>query len=147
MADDRQHFTQELVSAKYLVEMPESVEPEMPQPVRRAQPPSSGLEQAMRWISPLVLFMLLAAGIGLYFKKEDSIRASVNRFGERTSNPIDLVLWFGGSKQTLREGFESTLQEAQRSAQADLERMQAEQPKFKFDSSDFENAWNPQGDR
>src|SRR5262245_39074322 len=146
MADDRQTFTQELVSAKYLVESPEPVEPETLRPVRRAAPPSSGLEQAMRWISPLVLFMLLAAGIGLYFKKEDSIRAGVDRFSERTSNPIDLVLWFGGSKQTFREGFESTLQDAQRSAQADFERMQSEQPKFKFDVGDFENAWNPQGD-
>jgi hypothetical protein len=143
MADDRQLSTQELVSAKYLVDSPESAEPEGVRPARRAQPPSSGLEQAMRWISPLVLFMLLAAGVGLYFKNGDSIRSTLGRFGERTSNPVDFALWLGGSKQTLREGFQNAIGEARWTMEDEMKRLEAEHPKIEFGSINLENAWSP----
>ena len=153
MSHDRQSVTQELVSAKYLVngaecELPESAEPERAVRVRREPPHSSGLEQAMRWISPLVLVLLLTAGIGLYFQKQASINSGLGRFRERTYGPIDFALWLGGSDQTLHERFKNKLDEVQRQSDAEWADMRAKMEKpLEFDSSNLVLPWTAQDDQ
>ena len=144
MSDDRQLVTPELRSAKYsanaprCTESPHSMEPERTGPVRREPPPSSGLEQAMRWISPLVFVMLLGAGIGLYFQKQKSIHSGLGRIRERTAGPVDFALWLGGSDETLHEKFKNKIDEVQRQADAERAEMRAKMEKpLEFDPANF----------
>jgi len=93
MADEHHSFTYELASAKYFTETPATIEPEWI-PVRRVQPRRSGMEQAFSWLNKLVpIALLLAAGTWFCFN-----RANINtsRLRERTSSPIDIVLWLCG---------------------------------------------------
>ena len=62
----------------------------------------SGVEQAFSWLNKLVpIALLIAAGTWFCFN-----RANINtsRLRQRTSSPIDIVLWLCGSKHTFREG-------------------------------------------
>jgi hypothetical protein len=153
MSDGRSIHTQELISAKHLANSPQSTDScendELDQTgqVCRAQPRSSGLEQAMRWISPLVFVMMLAAGIGLYFQKQKSIHSGLSQFRKRSSSPIEFALWLGGSEQTLEERFRNKLDEVQRQSDAEWEKMRAnmEQP-LEFDTSDLVLPWMTQED-
>jgi hypothetical protein len=100
MADDQHSFTRELVSAKYCTETPVSVEPEAG-PVRRAQPQRLGAEQAFSWLNKFVLSVLLVAvGTWFCFNRANLTTA---RLRQRTSSPIDIVLWLCGSKHTFKE--------------------------------------------
>jgi hypothetical protein len=138
MADDQHSFTYELASAKYFTETPAAIEPEST-PVRRVQPRRSGAEQAISWLNKLVpIALLLAAGTWFCFN-----RANLNtgRLRERTSSPIDIVLWLCGSKHTFKE----SIIEVTSKPIPELENMKAASPLGNFDHVDFSNLTNSPG--
>jgi hypothetical protein len=144
MSDNRQLVTLERISSKYsanaprCTESPQSTELECAERVRPEPLPSSGLERAMRWISPLVLVMLLGAGIGLYFQKQQSIHSGLGRIRERTAGPVDFALWLGGSDETLHEKFKNKIDEVKRQADAERAEMKAKMEKpIEFDPANF----------
>lgn len=147
MAEDRQLFTEELVSARYLTDAQANLEPEIECPARRAQPRRSGLEQAYRWISPLVAIMLIAAIGWWYWENQSSIKSGAGRFRQRTSNPVDFVMWLSGSEHT----FEDVLIEAQRQSETQFDNAISpiEIKEFNFNQDDvanrFEHVWTPPG--
>ena len=83
MADERQFGVQELASARYLVDAEESAEPEVEAPVGRAGPQRSGLENAVRWLTPLVIVMLVAAGGGIYWQNRALIASTAGELKNR----------------------------------------------------------------
>ncbi|HEY4233036.1 MAG TPA: hypothetical protein VGM76_06405 [Lacipirellulaceae bacterium] len=140
MADDRQTFTHDLVSAKYFTEVPVSVEPEL-SPPRRIQPRRSRLEQTFSWINKLVLVILLVAAGGWYWFNRVTIASKAGRLRQRTSSPIDFALWLCGSKHTFQEG----ILEATQKPIPGLENMKPAYPLTNFDHVDFGTLYNPAG--
>jgi hypothetical protein len=140
MPDDRQFCTHELSSAKYLANVQEVTEPEIEQPARRARPKQSGLEQFVRWASPVVAISMIAAAGGLYWKNRESIESGAGRFRERTSSPVDFALWLGGSKKTFKEAFTDAITKAQKDSAYQFD---AQKPLFKseFEGVNFDNIW------
>src|SRR5262245_54990917 len=67
MADAREYGTQELFSARYLVESEEDIAPAVGEPSQRVRASRSGLEQAIRCLTMLVPILLIAAAGGLYW--------------------------------------------------------------------------------
>jgi hypothetical protein len=142
MADERQFGTQELYSARYLAEADENVEPEVEQPVRRAQPQRSGMEQTVRWLTSLVPIMLIVAAGGLYWLNRDSISSTAGELNRRRS-VFDLLLWAGGSDETFNSALSNRLEEARRNSAFDFDNKPAFETEF--DDVDFENltnSWN-----
>jgi hypothetical protein len=142
MADARQFATQELVSARYLADVEQDVEPEVEQPSRRVRPRRSGMEQAARWLTALVPIMLIAAAGGLYWLKRESIGSTADELNKRRS-VVDLLLWAGGSKQTFHSALSDRLEKAQRDSAFQFD----EKPAFEteFDDVDWQNfsqSWN-----
>ena len=113
MADERQFGTQELVSARYLVQTDESAQPEVEVPAHRVEPRRSGLENTVRWLQPLVIIMLVAAAGGLYWQNRASIASKAGDLKNRRS-VVDLLLWAGGSKKTFNQALSDKLKQAQR---------------------------------
>jgi hypothetical protein len=140
MADDRQTFTHDLVSAKYITEAPVNVESEVG-PVRRGQPRRSGIEQTFSWINKLVLALLLVAAGGWYWLNQATIASNAGRLRQRTSSPIDFVLWLCGSKHTFQEG----ILEATQKPIPGLEDMKPAYPNTNFDHLDLSTLGNPLG--
>src|SRR5262245_40568721 len=140
MPDERQFCTQELASAKYLASVEENAEPEIEQPVRRARPKQSGLEQFVRWITPVVIISMIGAAGGLYWKNRESIESGAGRFRERTSSPVDFALWLGGSKKTFKEAFSEAITKAQKDSAYQFD---AKKPLFdsNFEPINFDNIW------
>jgi hypothetical protein len=144
MADEREFGSQELVSAKYLAQVEETIEPEIEQPARRTQPNRTGLEQTIRWLSPLVLVMMVAAGGGLYWHNRASLASSATNFKKHSTCGVDWLLWAAGSKKTFNEGLSDSIKRAQRESAFQFDETK---PAFKteFDHVDFQNlseAWN-----
>lgn len=143
MADERQFATQELISARYLANTDENIEPEVDEPARRVQPQRSGLEQTVRWLTPLVPVMLIAAAGGMYWLKRDSIAGRAGELKGRRSG-IDLLLWASGSDKTFNEALSDRLEQARRDSAYQFDEMK---PAFKTDLDDiylqdFSPAWN-----
>jgi hypothetical protein len=143
MADERQFGLQELASAKYLVQTEEIAEPEIEAPARRVRPRQSGLENTIRWLTPLVIIMLVAAGGGLYWQNRASIASKAGDLKNRRC-VVDLLLWAGGSKKTFNQILGDRLKRAQRDSAFPID---GTKPAFKseFDHIDFQNlpqAWN-----
>jgi hypothetical protein len=142
MADERQFGVQELASARYLVQAEEIAEPEVEAPVGRVRPRRSGLENTMHWLTPLVIFMLVAAGGGIYWQNRASIASTAGELKNRRS-AVDLLLWASGSKKTFQQGLSDTLKRAQRDSAFPID----QKPAFKteFENVDFQNlsqSWN-----
>jgi hypothetical protein len=142
MADERSFGVQELASARYLVQTEECAEAEVDVPARRVQPQRSGLENAVRWLTPLVIVMLVVAGGGIYWQHRASIASTAGELKNRRS-AIDLLLWASGSKKTFQQGLTDTLKRAQRDSAFPTD----QKPAFKteFDNVDFSNlsqSWN-----
>jgi hypothetical protein len=143
MVDERQFRTQELTSAKYLVQAEESAEPEVEAPARRVQPRRSGLENAVRWLTPLVVIMLVAAAGGLYWQNRASIASTAGELKKRRC-VVDLLLWASGSKKTFNQALSDKIKSAQRDSAFQFDQTK---PAFKteFDNVDFQNlseSWN-----
>lgn len=143
MADDCHLFTQELSSAKYLVDadVEEPMEPVFAEPA--APPRRSGLEQTIRWLTPLVVVMLVTAAGGLYWQNRASIASTAGELKQRRC-AFDLLLWASGSKKTFNQGISDSLRRAQRDSAFQFD---DSKPAFKseFDGVDFSNlseAWN-----
>ncbi len=141
MADERSFGVQELASTKYLVQAEESAEPELEAPADRARPRRSGLENAVRWLTPLVIVMLVVAAGGMYWQNRASIASKAGELKGRRCL-FDLVLWAGGSKKTFSQGLQDTLKRAQRESV-----FPDQKPAFKteFENVDFSNlsnSWN-----
>jgi hypothetical protein len=143
MPDDRELFTQELDSARYLVNSEETIEPEVELPARRVKPRQSGAEQTMRLLSVVVFVFMLAAAGGLYWQNRESIASGAKNFKKHSTCGVDLLLWAGGSKKTFSEGLGDRLKQAQRDSAYQLDHM--ESPfKSDFDHLDFQSmsdAW------
>ena len=143
MAADRHLFTQELSSAKYLVgaEVEEPAEPVIDELTAHSH--RSGLEQTIRWLTPLVVIMLVTAAGGLYWQNRASIASTVGELKQRRC-AFDLLLWASGSKKTFNQGISDSLKRAQRDS---VFQFDDSKPAFKseFDGVDFSNlseAWN-----
>src|SRR5262245_48323131 len=113
MADAREFGTQELVSARYLVETQEDIAPAVNEPSHRARASRSGLEQAIRCLTTLVPIILIAAAGGLYWLNRDAISSKAGELKGRRS-VVDLVLWASGSKQTFNGALSDRLERARR---------------------------------
>jgi hypothetical protein len=142
MADERQFGTQELISAKYLAAAESEAEQEVEQPVRRAKPRRSKLEQTVRWLTPLVLLMMTSAVGGLYWLNRASIASTAREFNKRRCG-IDLLFWASGSKETFNSALSKRIEKAHRDSAFKFD----EKPAFKteFDNVDLGNlsqAWN-----
>lgn len=143
MGDERSFGVQELASARYLVDVEEGAEAEVDVPVGRVRPRRSGLENVMRWLTPLVIVMLVVAGGGIYWQNRAAIASKAGDLKNRRS-AVDLVLWASGSKKTFGQGLQDTLKRAQRDSAFPTDQMK---PAFKteFDNVDFSNlsqSWN-----
>jgi hypothetical protein len=143
MGDERSFGVQELASARYLVEAEESAEAEVEVPAGRVRPRRSGLENVVRWLTPVVIVMLVTAGGGLYWFNCASIASTAVEFKNRRSG-VDMLLWASGSKKTFNQGLGDTLKRAQRDSAFPNDQMK---PAFKteFDNVDFSNlsqSWN-----
>jgi hypothetical protein len=143
MADERQFGVQELASARYLVQSEECIERDVELPAGRVRPQRSGLENAVRWLTPLVLVMLVATAGGIYWQNRASISSTAGELKNRRS-AVDLLLWASGSKKTFSQGVSDTLKRAQRDSAFPSDQMK---PAFKteFDNVDFSNlsqSWN-----
>jgi hypothetical protein len=142
MADERQFGVQELASAKYLVQTKEIAEPEVEAPVGRVRPPRSGLENTIRWLTPLVILMLVAAGGGLYWQNRASIAAKAGDLKNRRC-VVDLLLWAGGSKKTFNQALGDKLKQAQRDSAFQFDAKPAFKSEFEnVDFSNLSNSWN-----
>ena len=143
MADERQFGTQELVSAKYLIQTEESDQPEDELPARRVAPRRSGLESTVRWLTPLVILMMVAAAGGLYWQNRTAIASKARDLKGRRSI-VDVLLWAGGSKKTFNQVLRDRLDKAQRDSAYQFDHAK---PAFKseFENVDFSNlsnSWN-----
>jgi hypothetical protein len=141
MADERRFGTQELVSARYLANVEQNIEPEAEQPTRPTR--RSGLEQTVRWLTPLVPVLLIAAAGGLYWLNRASIASTAGELNSRRS-AIDLLLWAGGSKQTFHGALSDRLERAQRDAAYQFDEMKpAYDTEFEdVDWQNFSQSWN-----
>ena len=142
MADERQFGMQELTSAKYLVQTEESAEPGVETPAGRVLPRRSGLENAVRWLTPLVILMLVAAGGGMYWQNRASIAAKAGDLKNRRC-VVDLLLWAGGSKKTFNQALGDKLKQAQRDSAFQFDSKPAFKSEFEnVDFSNLSNSWN-----
>jgi hypothetical protein len=142
MADEREFGTQELVSAKYLANIEATIDSEVDEADCPVQPRRSGLEQTVRWLTPLVVVMLVSAAGGTYWLNRASIASKAGDLKNRHC-AVDLVLWAFGSKQTFNSALSEKLKQAQRDPAYQIEM----KPAFKtqFDGADFHNlseSWN-----
>jgi len=139
MGDERSFGVQELASARYLVQTEECAEPDARVPAGRVRPQRSGLENAVRWLTPLVIVMLVAAGGGIYWQNRASIASKAGDLKNRRCL-FDLVLWAGGSKKTFNQALSDKLKQAQRDSAFQFDA----KPAFKseFDNVDFSNVTN-----
>ena len=97
------------------------------------------MEQAFSWLNKLVpIVLLIAAGTWFCFNRAN---ITTSRLRERTSSPIDIVLWLCGSKHTFRE----SIIEATSKPIPELENMKAANSIGNFDHVDFSNLTNPPG--
>src|SRR5689334_2212478 len=144
MPDDRELFTQELDSARYLVNSEEAAEPEVEQLARSAKPRQSGLESTVRLLSIFVVVFMLAAAGGLYWQNRAAIASGANNFKKHSTSGFDLLLWASGSNKTFSQGLTDKLKQAQRDTAYQLDQIT---PAFKteFENVDFQNlsnTWN-----
>jgi hypothetical protein len=142
MADAREFGTQELVSAKYLANIDENIDSEVDAQDCQTQSRRSGLEQTVRWLTPLVVVMLVFAAGGIYWLNRAAIASKAGDLKNRHC-AVDLVLWAFGSKQTFNSALSEKLKQAQRDPAYQIEM----KPPFKteFDGADFHNlseSWN-----
>jgi len=143
MGDERSFGVQELDSARYLAQAEESAEPEVELPVGRARARQrSGLENVMRWLTPLVIVMLVAAGGGIYWQNRAAIASKAGELKGRRS-AVDLLLWAGGSKKTFKQGITDALKRAQRDSAFPIDQKPAFKTEFEnVDFSNLSNSWN-----
>lgn len=144
MSDDHELFTQELDSARYLINSGEPADPEVEQPARRSKPRQSGLEHTTRLLSIFVFVFMLAAAGGLYWQNRAAIASGTKNFKKHSTCGFDLLLWASGSKKTFSEGLSDRLKQAQRDTAYELDQMK---PAYKteFQNVDFQNLsdkWN-----
>src|SRR5262245_41110134 len=138
MPDDRELFTQDLDSARYLVGSDEMVEPEVEQPARRVKARQSGAEQTVRLLSIFVFVFMLAAAGGLYWQNRQSIASGAKNFKKHSTCGVDLLLWAGGSKKTFNEALSDRIQQAQRDSAYQFDQMKSPF-KTEFDHIDFQS--------
>src|SRR6478735_3361597 len=142
MGDERSFGVQELASARYLVQTEECAEPDARVPAGRVRPQRSGLENAVRWLTPLVIVMLVAAGGGIYWQNRASIASKAGELKGRRS-AVDLLLWAGGSKKTFKQGITDALKRAQRDSAFPIDQKPAFKTEFEnVDFSNLSNSWN-----
>lgn len=105
---------EELTTAKYFNPNPTPPVPPLapvsPLPVPTALPapplPTSGtggLLRLCRTVSIFVGVAVVACSAALFWMHRDDIKDSARGARRRTSNPIDFMLWFGGSDKTFED--------------------------------------------
>ena len=146
MADERKFGTQELVSAKYLIGVEDTVRPGAELAIRRVRPKQSGIEQAMRFVTPVVIVMLVVAAGGLFWLKSALIAGSATQFGQHSSSGVDLLLWMSGSNKTFNQALSDRISRAQRDSAFQFDQKAAFKSEFDgVDLGNLSNAWNGPG--
>lgn len=76
-----------------------------PPPLPVAQPASSthGLLRIVRITSVFVIVSVVSCGAALLWLNRDDIQDTARSARKRTANPVDFMLWFGGSDKTMED--------------------------------------------
>jgi hypothetical protein len=139
MADKLTTTAQELDSLRYF-EHEESLTDAVQNSYPSNQDTVSSSERATRYMSTVVLLLLIATCGGLCWQYRQAIKSSVAQFKKHNSSGLDLVVWGIGSKKTFNEAFTDRLREPS----FDTSQMK---PAYKteFSNVDLQNlssAWN-----
>jgi hypothetical protein len=134
-------MNQEPASSKYLASVPLSEMPLPAPPTAPAAPRASGAQRLLRTTKIATVFVttaVITCGGALLWLNRAGLSDTAKSARRRTSNPIDFMLWFGGSDKT----FEDALNEATEQSRIDWEAMREESPLY---NGDFDNLdWNQQ---
>jgi hypothetical protein len=141
MADERQFGTQKLISATYLVEAEDDFEPEAEHAEHRVRPRRSGLELMVRWLTPLLIIMLIASAGGFYWLNRASIASTAGELGKRRS-VFDVLLYLSGSKETFSSALRKRLDEAQRDSAFQFDKAKFHSELEGVDLQNLSQAWN-----
>jgi len=139
-------MSHDLSSSKYFEAAPPPPLPLSGAPA--AAPSASGysLFRACRTVSMFVFIAVFTCGGVLLWTNRDEMNDRAKSVRRRTSNPIDLMLWLGGSDKT----FEDAIVEASERQREEWDRI-AEENKFEgLDLEELENGviplYNPESD-
>jgi hypothetical protein len=125
-------MSEELASSKYL-DASAALAPLALPPVPTAAPAarSFSLFQVCRTLSMFVFIAVFTCGGVLLWTNRDDINDRAKSARRRTSNPIDFMLWLGGSDKT----FEDAIVEASERQQREWDKIAEEN---KFEGFDFQ---------
>jgi hypothetical protein len=119
-------MSEELASSKYFDASATLAPLELPKPPTAAPAARSmGLFQICRTLSMFVFIAAFTCGGVLLWTNRDNINDGTKSARRRTSNPIDFMLWLGGSDKT----FEDAIVEASERQREEWDRI-AEENKF-----------------
>lgn len=119
-------MSEELASSKYFDASAALAPLELPQaPTAPPAERSMGLFQICRTLSMFVFIAVFTCGGVLLWTNRDDINDRAKSARRRTSNPIDFMLWLGGSDKT----FEDAIVEASERQQREWDKI-AEENKF-----------------
>lgn len=116
----------------------DSLMPPIPPPPgapEKAAPRGSKLERLARQISIPITVMIVVCGAALLWMNREEVREGGRYARKRTRNPIDLVLWMGGSDKALEDVF----QELQNDERYNWDEIRTESA---FQEIDFDNMPN-----
>jgi hypothetical protein len=103
MPSERHSFAP-LESAKYFVEEPEQVAAAESEAAEQAAPKQrGGLEQAFKWINPLVIGLLVVVAGTWYWQNQSSVSSGAGKFRRTTANPFNFLLWLKGVDYTVED--------------------------------------------
>ena len=125
-------MNQELNAAQQIDALMPPIPPPPGAPEPSAPRKKSNLENTARQATIFVTVMVVACGAGVLWMSRGEIRDGARSARKRTSNPIDLVLWMGGSEKSLDDVF----QELGNEERYGFEELKAES---EFQDIDFEN--------
>lgn len=96
-------MNEELDSAKSIDSLMPPIPPPPGAPEKPAAPRSFNLERLTKQVTVFVTVMVIVCGGTLLWMSRDDLRDGANSARKRTSNPLDLVLWMGGSDKSLED--------------------------------------------
>ena len=139
-------MSQELSTAKYyeqsLREQP--VVPPEPAtrsraPVAESTRPGGGLDRLSRWATAVVAIVVFAGGAGALWLNRAELEQDA-KFARERSNPLNFMLWLGGSDKTMKD----VVLQAQQNATANWQKDMSSNSAFEgVDLSNFSQGINP----
>ncbi|MDZ4783807.1 MAG: hypothetical protein SGJ19_26465 [Planctomycetia bacterium] len=135
-------MNQDLATSKYFDASASLAPLELPKaPTAAPAERSFGLFQICRTLSMCVFIAVFTCGGVLLWTNRDDINDGAKSARRRTSNPIDFMLWLGGSDKT----FEDAIVEASERQEAEWDRITDENKFEGFDLDQIENELIPLG--